>query len=54
MIFSKKLFNKYSNVPGPKTFNVLGPVPCYEGPVPFILDRYSQNTFIPVINVHKI
>ena len=24
----------------------MGPVPRYEGPVPFIWDRYSQNTFI--------
>ena len=24
----------------------LGQVPCYEGPVPFGWDRYSQNTFI--------
>ena len=45
MISSKKLFNKWIYGPGPETLNILGPVTCYEGPVPFIWDRYSQNIF---------
>ena len=41
-----KLYNKLGYGTGPIKSIVMGPVPRYEGPVPFGWDRSSQNTFI--------